>query len=770
MRKSYNRVSHLIALVVVLFGIAGWLALPSYSSGRPAASSAFAVDLTVANIEVTQAIQTPTNTIRLVAQRSTAVRATVGVSGSSGPVSGVTGRLHVFVDGTEITPAAGRAPIKAPFTAQLSPQRANEDDTLNFELPAPTGITASTNVKFRVDITPVPGEMDTTNNSGEVTLAFVNRITPLLYFTSINHTPSGRGLPDSEFIKPGVGDAFVQGILPVNEAEMSGGEMTLYRQGLFSSLDFNQDDGGDGVIGDSSGTCNPECAKLLALLASCRQLIVDMNSGASDRIFLYGWVKGNVGGNGWATKNGRVAFGNTEEKRGQRSYAHELTHNFGLEHDDPALSLDEVGWDVGARLVNNPTTNNTTDRVKLTSFFNIQTPGKFTNEAWVHTGKYNFLLDSRTLMLGDDPDDPNPFSRRIAVIQGIFDPSGERLLSFRPVYRFPWLSQRTRRPLSGNYAIEIVDSAQNVFRTLFDALVADDGDNEQERPGFFEVMVPVLPEREINMVRITDAAGLRVFGVRTRSAPPQIRILVPQAGTPLGARSTVIWETADPDTPQNQLVYQVAYSPNNGQSFVPLAVDVQGNSATFDTDAIQRSQGTGLIRVFVSDGLNTAFADVSGLTVLDANCDKICFRSPQYFLLNPLVLRPGETVVIGGVNLNVPTRNLVAIQLALRGGASPLHKLNQQFVAAQLSIIKVRGHSSPGAFSARNSPLSCYDLPRAGSIRLSNGFMITSGLSLNELFAQTLLAIRENRTADMLALANLFAVLNGNDPLGRCGR
>src|SRR5262245_52436436 len=120
-----------------------------------ASHPALALDLSVTSVEVTQGLQTQTNTITLVSQRSTAVRATLGVGGTANPVAGVTGQLHVFVNGTEITPAAGVAPINAPFTASLAPQRTNENDTLNFELPAPTGITASTDVDVRVDITPV---------------------------------------------------------------------------------------------------------------------------------------------------------------------------------------------------------------------------------------------------------------------------------------------------------------------------------------------------------------------------------------------------------------------------------------------------------------------------------------------------------------------------------------------------------------------------------------------------------------------------------------
>ena len=47
---------------------------------------------------------------------------------------------------------------------------------------------------------------------------------------------------------------------------------------------------------------------------------------------------------------------------------------------------------------------------------------------------------------------------------------------------------------------------------------------------------------------------------------------------------------------------------------VPVAVAVRGNAVAFDSISIQRSRGRGIIRVFVSDGLNTSFADVTGLT------------------------------------------------------------------------------------------------------------------------------------------------------------
>lgn len=95
----------------------------------------------------------------------------------------------------------------------------------------------------------------------------------------------------------------------------------------------------------------------------------------------------------------------------------------------------------------------------------------------------------------------------------------------------------------------------------------------------------------------------------------------PDAGAELGEVVEVAWEAFDPDTPAELLLYQVAYSPDGGDSWVPIAVDIPGTvtAITFDATTIRSTDGaSGLLRVFVSDGLNTAFADVRGLTTLAA--------------------------------------------------------------------------------------------------------------------------------------------------------
>lgn len=159
-----------------------------------------------------------------------------------------------------------------------------------------------------------------------------------------------------------------------------------------------------------------------------------------------------------------------------------------------------------------------------------------------------------------------------------------------------------------------------------------------------------------------------------------------------------------------------------------------------------------------------------------AKCDTICFRSPQYYLLN-LGSLPRGTVLIGGVNNNQPVSisNTQAIALALRGSPTsnssltPLQRLNQEFVAAQLSSNAAGGSGSPVMYNAFWSMLSCYQINFA-AVTLSNGVTINPSSLLNDLFQQAQLAIRENRLVDMNAIASIFDRLNGNDPLGHCGR
>jgi hypothetical protein len=115
---------------------------------------------------------------------------------------------------------------------------------------------------------------------------------------------------------------------------------------------------------------------------------------------------------------------------------------------------------------------------------------------------------------------------------------------------------------------------------------------------------------------VTDATGQVSFGgFQEAVEPSEVFLFEPDPGGTLGEQTPVAWEL-NTSVPDSQLQYQVAYSPDGGESWVPIAVDVPGTerSITFDSTRIQASSGNGIIRVFVSNGLETTFDEVTGLS------------------------------------------------------------------------------------------------------------------------------------------------------------
>jgi hypothetical protein len=150
------------------------------------------------------------------------------------------------------------------------------------------------------------------------------------------------------------------------------------------------------------------------------------------------------------------------------------------------------------------------------------------------------------------------------------------------------------------------------------------------------------------------------------------------------------------------------------------------------------------------------------------DCRAICHRSPMYFRLN-LHQLPHGSVVIGGMNFNRPisTTDKRAMQIALRGGHSPLQQLNQEFVAAQLNLLNAGGYGSARTIYAMEGRLKCYGMDFA-PIALSDGATLSPDTKLRELYEHSRKCIETNNVQDMAGLVRVLDLLNGNNPLGVC--
>jgi hypothetical protein len=162
-------------------------------------------------------------------------------------------------------------------------------------------------------------------------------------------------------------------------------------------------------------------------------------------------------------------------------------------------------------------------------------------------------------------------------------------------------------------------------------------------------------------------------------------------------------------------------------------------------------------------------------TPTSVKCDTFCLRSPQYWLSNIRRL-PNGRVFISGVNFNqaVSTRDNYQISLALEGNTSrlfgalsPQERFNQGWVTVQINLLGSAAGGSPNYFNVQWSPLSCYGL-NFMPVTLSNGAVIAPATMFKDLLMQAQLAAARNHSADFLALAGLFNLLNGDDPRGFC--
>ncbi|HVE68219.1 MAG TPA: hypothetical protein VNB64_06535, partial [Solirubrobacteraceae bacterium] len=378
----------------------GFAAALTLVGSAPAAAD----DVAVRGIQVTQGVQLANNSIPLVADRTTAVRALVSTDGA-GSASTVTGRAHVTIDGVRVTPQFGLAPVASLTASVASPSLDNETDSLVFVLPAPTGIAprdakfATENVQVRVEIT---GSNDTnsTNNSAEVTgLRVESKAAPVIFFKRINWLGDPSVNPDS-VIAPGAGDAYLRAALPLNDSDPG----ALYRGGLGTHR-FDLDlppalfQPANGLLDAAAAGGPPEGDKLIVDLEVERYILAGSRLLDPVTLFLWGWVgdgtTNNHDGLG-AVGAAQAAYSVDDPRNGPCSLTHEALHNIGREHNASTIPISPAtGFDVTARLLNNPASNAVTGRLWPSTVTEILdgTTNNCTVGTWPGETNYRAFMD-----------------------------------------------------------------------------------------------------------------------------------------------------------------------------------------------------------------------------------------------------------------------------------------------------------------------------------------------------------------------------------------
>jgi hypothetical protein len=166
------------------------------------------------------------------------------------------------------------------------------------------------------------------------------------------------------------------------------------------------------------------------------------------------------------------------------------------------------------------------------------------------------------------------------------------------------------------YSVELLDGQRQAvasypFSVSFMYAVHDDLDGEievrQTDSVPFVFNIPYV--EDVRYLQVKDDKGLVVAEKAASSNSPSVDIESPLDGAVLspGDVHTLQWASHDAD--DDPVKFIVSYSVDSGETWLPLAYDIDDHSLKWDTEGLEKDVEY-LVRVTASDGFNTAKDDV----------------------------------------------------------------------------------------------------------------------------------------------------------------
>lgn len=191
-------------------------------------------------------------------------------------------------------------------------------------------------------------------------------------------------------------------------------------------------------------------------------------------------------------------------------------------------------------------------------------------------------------------------------ISGIITSSGAG--EFGYAFQEPGLFHTSQSQPSSDYMIEALDKYGNTVASypLTISMTLSDmkgGEPIQLQSQSFRL---TLPDIQGVQSLILTHKGNEIDRLERSEASPTVTVVSPQGGETWESSGYVAWSAFDQDG--DELRYTVVYSPDNGKKWHPLAWSIAETSLTVDPSKIPGSESA-KIRVIVSDGMNTTYAE-----------------------------------------------------------------------------------------------------------------------------------------------------------------
>ena len=136
----------------------------------------------------------------------------------------------------------------------------------------------------------------------------------------------------------------------------------------------------------------------------------------------------------------------------------------------------------------------------------------------------------------------------------------------------------------------------------------------------FDFQIPAMEGTAAIVLRFGDRI---LHVIRVSRSAPEVVVVSPNGGEEW--KGFVAWEAKDDD--QDQLTFNVFYTPDDGRSWYPLAGGVEGHSIEVDTSNLPGGEKA-RIKVIANDGFNTTEDESDGVFALAG-------KPPQIVIMNP---------------------------------------------------------------------------------------------------------------------------------------
>jgi hypothetical protein len=613
-----------------------------------AAASAFAAptrDLSVAYIEVTQAIQCKDNancadnSVPLIAGKTTFARAYVKVNGTAtADTPNVTGiAIAREANGAVITGTL----LNGPIVARLAPDRAKDNDTLNFVFEA-NKLDQIGVIEVTVNPTGAVAEDNPANNKRVTLLNFQS--TPALHVVAVRvqYFSGGQWYLVSPtmplFMRP-----YSLNVLPISKLVWHYPPAPLIWP---FPLDTE--------------------AQWVSFLNALRDM-KNKDTSLPPQAHWYGmlpfkqvgWASG-LGDMPGYTAMGRVPLTHENLEDAADIMVHELGHNWGRPHAPcsvadpdahypyPNAQLGDVGWD--------PLMARGGKSASVTPGYAVPASTadfmSYCQDEWVSEYTYRGILSYRgSAPVGATESTTSSLAaeEQVAEMRSYLFASGTVTADAAALDPFTVLTRTvgfSDHAGAGPYRIIVRGSmGEALFERRFTPITVKatgaagpSAPTEAAAAPFYEV-VPWPPQA----TRVEIWVDAAMIGQRVPSiAAPVVQVTAPAAGTrwPASGVGAIRWSSSDADG--DALTHDVAFSRDNGQTWQLIATRVQSNQLDVDTGQFAGA-AQARIRVFATDGLRTSESS--------SDVFEIASKMPQAAIAAPVagsVLAIGQPIALSG--------------------------------------------------------------------------------------------------------------------------